>query len=154
MVKNTVAWWYNEQQRQVEQRMEADVEMRDATMDELNVEWGGEYRGNINRIESLLSKFPEESRDLIKNARAPDGSFLMNHPDILRGFVNLSYEADPAGVLVPAGTTDVAKGVDDRISEIETMMRTNRKEYNSNEKVQQEYRDLINARERLQKRAS
>lgn len=153
-VKDVVAWWYDQQQQQIEQRMEYDIQMRDSTMDELNAEWGGEYRGNINRIESLIGRFPQSVQDAFKEARAPDGSFLLNNPDVLRGMVNISYEADPAGAIVPAGVGDPAKNIDQRIDEINQFMRTNRTEYFKNEKMQKELRDLLQAKESLDRKAS
>jgi hypothetical protein len=150
--KHLVKWWYDNQQQQAEARMAQDVSQRDATMDELNADWGGEFRGNINRVESLLTQFPEEARESIREARLPDGTYLFNNPDILRGLVNISYESDPAGAIVPAGVGDPMKNIDGRIDEINTYMRQNRTEYFKNEKMQQELRDLLAAQEKLKSR--
>ena len=59
---------------------------------------------------------------------------------------------NPAGVVVPGSHADPSKGVDDEISTIEKTMRTNRSEYNRDEKMQARYRELLGAREKLKPR--
>ena len=73
-------------------------------------------------------------------------------PDVKRFLLSLALINNPAGVVVPASSGDMAKGVNDRIGEIEKLMRENRKEYNKNEEVQAEYRRLLEAREAMAKR--
>lgn len=154
VAKSAVEWWYDQQQAQLDAIQEADIQARDRAADELNSEWGGEYRGNINRVKAVLGQFPESVQDALMSARAPDGTALLNNPDILRGFVNISHELDPAGTITPMGMGDPMKSVNDEIATIEKTMRENRREYNKDEKMQARYRDLINAREKLEKRAS
>lgn len=154
VAKDAVEWWYQTQQSQLDDLAEQDLSARDKTQDELNVEWGGEYRRNINMVSGLIDQFPEGVRDQIKSARLPDGTALFNNPDVLRGFVNLALEVNPAGTLVPSGMGDPAKSINGEISEIESFMRSNRNAYFKDEAKQARYRELLEAREKLQKRAS
>jgi hypothetical protein len=61
--KAAVEWYYQEQERQEQAIQEQDNEQRQEALDALNVEWGANFRPNINRVEGLLSKFPEDIRD-------------------------------------------------------------------------------------------
>lgn len=153
-VKASVEWYYEEQKRQTESRLAKDDEQRVATLDALNAEWGNNFRRHVNMIDGLLAKMPESVRDSFKGARLADGTAVFNHPDILRGFAALALELDPAGTLTPAGNGDPSKNVDAEIAEIEAFMRSNRMAYNKDEKKQARYRDLLGAREKLQKRAA
>ncbi len=152
--KGVIEWYYGEQERQTAERHALDNTQRIAATDALNAEYGNEFRGNITAMEGLLSTFPESVRDAMRGARLPDGTGLFNSVDVIRGFVQLAKEVNPAATLVPGGGGDAAKGIDGRIGEIEKMMKENRTAYNKDEKVQAEYRKLLEAREKLQKRAA
>jgi hypothetical protein len=152
-VKKVVEWWYNTQQAQLDQIAERDLEHRQTAVDELNVEWGAEYRRNINMLNGVIDQFPESVRDSLKSARLPDGTAILNNPDIIRGFVNLALEINPAGTVVPSGG-DPGKSIADEKATIEKTMRENRAAYNKDEKMQARYRELLDAEVKLQRRAS
>ena len=152
--KAAVEWYYDTQQHQIEAQQEQDFNDSQKSVDELNVEWGGDYRRNINMIEGVIGKFPEAVQEDLRSARMPDGTALLNNPDALRGLVNLALEINPAGPLVPMGTTNVVDSVEDQITEIETFMKEHRRDYNKDEKMQSKLRDLYDAREGFKKKAS
>lgn len=154
-VKSTLDWYYQEQERQADERLAKDDGDRQNTLDSLNNEWGQSFRRNINMIDGLLSKaIPAEALDSLKAARLPDGTAVFNHPDILRGLASLALEVNPAGTLVPNAGADPVKSVDEEISKIEKTMREDRKTYNKDEKMQARYRELLVAKEKLVSRAS
>ena len=150
--KAAVQSYFEIQAKNAEARVAKDDTERLATLDALNAEWGNGFRTNINMVGGVLSRFPASVQDAIKNARLPDGTALFNNPDVLRGFVAMALEINPAGTLVPSGTGDVAKGINEQIAEIEKIMKTDRKSYNKDEKMQANYRELIGAREKLNER--
>ena len=84
------------------------------------------------------------------SARLPDGTALFNNPDVVRGFISMAREINPAGVVVPAGGGDPVKSVNEEIAEIEKIMGT--KAYIKDEAKQARYRELIDARDKLQAR--
>ena len=149
-VKTAVQWYYQEQERQAEERAKQDDTERLASLDSLNAEWGGAFRRNVNMVNGLLSRFPEAVRDALKSARLPDGRGVFNDVDVMRGFAALALELNPAGVVVPSGQGDVAKTMDDEIKQIEAKMGT--KEYTKDEKVQARLRELYDARESMAQR--
>lgn len=131
------------------ERTRRDEETRGTAEDALRTEWGQEYRPNVNRITQLLDKVLDvDAKAEFINARLADGTPVFNHPGILKALVGLALIDNPSGVVVPGGGGE--KTVNDRIEQIEKMMGT--KAYTSNEAIQKEYRDLIEARETIAKR--
>jgi len=152
-VKATVAWYYKEQERAAEAQAVQDDQQRVEALDTLNVEWGTDFRKNVNLIQgTVLSRFPTPVRDAIQSARLPDGRALFNHPEVLRTLAAIALELNPAGIVTPAGSGDMAKTVDDEIKQIEAKMGT--KAYIKDEKIQSRYRELIDARDKMQRKAA
>ncbi len=143
--KGAIEWFMKDRERQTQERQERDEKERVQTLDALNQEYGGQYRRNINLVEGVLSKFPEKVRSSLMSARMPDGSAVFNNPDIVRGFVALALEVNPAGIVVPNGGGDLGKSMTDRYGEIQKYRAENRQAYNKDAKVQKEERDLIDA---------
>ena len=149
--KAAIAWHYQNLEQQAEAREELDSTERQACLDELNVEWGKGFRRNVNAIESVLSRFPDDVREAFKSARLPDGTAVFNSPQVMRAFADLALELNPAGIVTPFDG-DPMKGIDEEIKEIETLMRTNRKEYNRDEAKQERYRELLDAKSKMSQR--
>lgn len=147
--KGVIEWYYGEQERQTAERHALDDDQKRTATDALNAEYGSEFRGNINAMEGLLSTFPESVRNAMRGARLPDGTGLFNSVDVIRGFVQLAKEINPAATLVPGGGGDAQKGIGDRIAQIEKVMTDNRKAYDKDEKMQAELRQLYASREKL-----
>jgi len=150
--KEIVSWYYHQREEEVAARAEADVQAMKVAEDELHGEWGNDFRGNINAINGLLDLAPEGVKDKLLSARMADGTPVMSDPGTLRFLMTIVNQVNPAGTIVPSGGMNQLSTVEDRISEIETMMRENRKAYNNDLKVQEEYRKLITARETLKQR--
>jgi len=149
-----------EQDRQVEVRVQADETLRKQTEDVLRGDWGTNYRAEINNINGLLSSAPEEVREAFYQARTPDGNALVGTPEAVRWLAQLARLVNPYSVPVggDGGSLD-AKGVDARITEIDSWMGAtkgseNYKKYWDNPKTQEEYRTLVDARENMKKRAA
>lgn len=153
-VKAGIEWYYDEVKRQADVQNEKDETDRQAALDALNAEWGGNFRRNHNMVNGLLDRFPEKVRDLFKGGRLADGTAIMNNPDVIRSLAGIALEINPAGQIVPTGSGDPMKSVEGRIEEIEATMRKDRNAYNKNEKLQAEYRELLGAREKLKERQS
>ena len=97
-------------------------------------------------------------RESILQARTPDGNALVGTPEVVRWLAQLARTVNPYSVPVggDGGSLD-QKGVDARITEIEGWMGAKNgsveyKKYWGNDKVQTEYRNLLDAREKMQKR--
>ena len=158
-VKATVAWYYQEQERLAEAAAQRDEEQRLETLDKLNVEWGKDFRREINMIHGVLDRFPPDVRAALEGARLPDGRGLFNHPEVMRGFSAIARELNPAGVLAPSGGGDIAQTLKTEIEQIEKWMGAPRKspdgkKYWDDDKVQARYRDLLDMRTKMEKQAA
>lgn len=141
-------------------QLENDKTLRVQVEDELRKEWGAEYRSNVNNIHSLFAGAPEEVRDSILSARGPDGVALFNNAKTMQYFAQLARQMNPFGVMVGSdgGALD-QKGVEARIAELggPKFMGNSNSEYwkgPNADKLQKEYRDLIDARDRMKQRAA
>ncbi len=72
--KAAVHWYYDNLEKQAEERAEQDTTSQQATEDSLRAEWGNDYRQNINRIHGFLDQAGEDVKDQIMGARLDDGS--------------------------------------------------------------------------------
>jgi len=126
---------------------QADHEAQQTFEDKMRAEWGNDYRRNINMIHGLLDTGPAGMKDYFLNSRGPDGNPLGSNPQIAAYLADLAFQINPITTLVPNSGGNAAQSLADEIEAIEAKMGT--KEYSDNEKMQQRYRDLISARERI-----
>lgn len=151
-VKAGVEWFYKYIAEDTAKREQRDNDHAREASDALHAEWGNDFRGNMNRVMGLLDSAPKGLKDKLVGARLADGRGLFNDPDSVKWLVSIARELNPSGINVPGGGGDIGATVEARITEIETLMRTKRDEYNKNEKLQAELRDLYGQRERIKTR--
>lgn len=151
-VKVATEWFKGEQARVQTERENKDNSDRIAAEDSLRQEWGTEYRDNLNRLKGTLGMFPESVRELMTNARLQDGTALFNNADVVRGFMAIAMDLDPAGTLVPSGGGSPSQGLEDEIGQLEKFMREHRSDYNKDEAKQNRLRELYEARIKLASR--
>lgn len=147
-VAAAVDWHFDNQEALAKAQEESDTDTAKKVQDTLYKEWGGEYRANKNRIESLLDTAPEGVKEKLLNARFGDGTAIFNDPGVWRFLAGLSMEINPATTLVGGGG-DQAGAVSDEIAKIEKFMGTNRKDYNKDTAMQARLLKLYEARDKL-----
>jgi len=147
-VNKIMHWYYEEQERMLAAQEEKDTEFLRESEDTLRAEWGGDYRANINMIRGLVDTMPADVKDLFVNARLGDGHALLNHPDMARWLAMNARTINPVATVVPGAGANISGAIDDEITSIEKTMRTDRKAYNANPKMQERLRELYSARER------
>jgi hypothetical protein len=142
-----IDWYNNFAEDQQDQLADMDSEHHQETEDALREQWGGDYRANINLVGSLIeSTFGSEYKEVILNARDPDGRAIMNIPGVLEGLAELSRKVNPvAQIATPAGG-DPAQTLNSEIGELEKYMREDRKGYNNDEPAQARLRQLYDIR--------
>lgn len=153
MVGDFVGWYFDQQEQHLAGLAEEDRAYQAETIETLRAEWGADYKDNIRRYESMLESMPaelagEDGRNL-KSARLADGTVLGDNPHFLRWMARMAEEQNPASTLVPAGTANTLGSINEQIAAIEKTMRTDRAAYNKDPAMQQRYRDLLTAQERL-----
>lgn len=144
-----VNWFLKEKDSRTLARVKADNDYRASTEDALRAEWGQEYRGHVARIDMFLASAPKGVKEVFAQARTPDGNPLGNHPEVLKWLLDQAIQANPAGVMLPAGGGNIGTSISDEITKIEKFMRDDRNAYNKDEKAQARLRDLYAARDRL-----
>ena len=150
-VKGMLRWYHSLQEKTAERREQADTEFLQKSEDALRTEWGNEYRRNINLVKGLVETIPENVREAFVGARLASGEAMINHPDVARWLVSTARTVNPVSTVVPGAGGNVAAAIEDEIGQIETTMRTDRKKYNSDDKMQARLRELYNARDRAKK---
>lgn len=149
VVAEAVNWYFDQNKAIAEERQAIDTDIQRKAEDTLRTEWGPEYRQNLNMINGLLATAPEGVKEKFLNGRLADGTPIGSDPDVLRFLAQLSREINPVTTLVPGAGANMAQAVNDEITKIENFMRTNRSEYNRDEKMQARYRELIDAKSRI-----
>ena len=111
------------------------------------VDWGTDYRANINLIGSLIeTTFSEENASAILKSRDADGRALMNIPGVLEGLASISRKINPVGQLAPSTGGTPQETLEGEIANLEKFMRDDRKAYNKDEKSQARLRELYQIR--------
>lgn len=149
VAKEAVAWYYDEVVKRTEERLDKDKQIATASEDALRAEWGGEYRANVNMVNGLLETVPAEVRDLFKTGRMGDGTPIMSSPGVLKALVSWSRQINPVTTVVPNAGANIGSAIDDEIRSIENTMRTDRKTYNEDARMQERYRELLDAKSRI-----
>jgi hypothetical protein len=148
-----VSWYYDNLDAQNASRAEEDATHKRASEDALREEWGADYRRNVNAVSNLMGTMPEEVKEELLAGRTASGRMIGNHPEIVKWLAAKALEVNPAATLLPAGQSNTA-GLNNRLGEIEAMMRTEPGKYWKDENIQKEYRDLISARDKMKDRAA
>ena len=123
----------------------ADKDRGQATEDALRVEWGKEYRAHMNRIEGLMDLVGEGAGEALQEARMPDGSMLKDNAAVQKFLLDMALTYNPAGTLTPGEGGNVHDSIEDEIESIKKVMKTDRKAYNADDKMQARYRELLAA---------
>lgn len=132
----------------VELASQADAEDMQSRENILRQDWAQDYQRNLGVLDNVWGRYGELG-DLLKNARLPGGQTLQSHPGIVKMLVESELQINPAVTIVPNAGQTQSQTVDSRIAEIEKMMRVDRKGYDADQKVQEEYRNLLDTQERL-----
>lgn len=149
--KQALQWYFGEyMQGTAKAQAQADGEFRQQAQAALAADWGADYKRNITAVTNFLARAPESIRGLMMQGRLADGSAFGDHPEVLKWMASVELSVNPHTALTGPEGADSMKNIKGRIKEIEGMMGTDK--YVKDEKVQQEYRDLIDARDRATQR--
>lgn len=143
--------WYNSfQEQELALQADLDAETVNKTIDDLRLEYGADYRRNMNVLDShLTTVFGDQAAD-IKNARLADGTPLLANAGIIRAFVNAGIEANPLSTVVPNAGANQASAIEDELKEIASLQFKDPKKFWATE-TQERQLELIAAKENLPK---
>lgn len=148
-VNAMVDYFYSRAEEQAELVEQGDREAQDKAEDALRAEWGNDYRGNINRIDNLIATAPSEVSEMLLDARLSDGTKLRANPDAMKFLLDMAANMDPITTVTDAKGSGKLTAVQDELDSIKEVMRTDRKKYDRDERMQQRYRELLNAEMKL-----
>lgn len=133
---------------QVQELAQTDAADKTALRDELAAEWGGNFSGEIARIEAMFAGAPSGVRDLVMGARSGKRG-LMNDPGVVRWLSSVARELNPTATIVPAGGSKEG-AIDDEIKSIENAMYNDdgskNAKYWGDQKLQDRYKLLLTSR--------
>ena len=153
-IKSNLSFIAEVNKAEKQQQQLRDVELEETGEEALRAEWGGEYKRNITFIHNLLDgAATPEFKDKLLGGRLADGTPIGSDPAALRFLMGLALVQNPTGTLVPGFNNNPAQGVAEEMAKIEKVMKTDRSTYDKDETMQARYRELIDASEKLKKRA-
>lgn len=155
VVNAIVDEYYHMREVQMEQAQERLEQDKSNTISTLTSEWGADFKPNMRAINNtLVAHLGQEMADLVLTAKLSDGSVLGNNVGAIMGLARLAKELNPAGTMVPNSGGDQISAIGDQIAEMENKMKTNIRawQHPNNEAERTRYRNLIEARDKLQQR--
>ena len=117
--------------------------------DALTTKWGGDYRGNMNRIAALV----DANVPITSKLKGMIQATIETNQEFAELMETFARQINPVTTLIPGAGANIANALADEINAIELKMRTDRDAYNKDEALQARYRDLLDARERIKKAA-
>ncbi|MGH9577102.1 MAG: hypothetical protein ACRD3R_06665, partial [Terriglobales bacterium] len=152
VVHSALAWYNNFVETQEAAVAERDIATKAQVEDALRAEWGKDYRVNVNAMRGYLEIIPKEVATALQSARTDDGTAILNSPEVVKWFTALAREFNPVLQLPNLDGQPGGKGIEVEIAEIEKYMRTNNADYFKDEKMQERYRQLVEARNKIDER--
>jgi hypothetical protein len=148
------------QERQAAELDERDETFRIEAERALKEEYGPAFKRKTNAIASVFDIAPggidiKNESSLyarLMGGRMADGKMIGNDPDMVRFLVALAMDRNPAASVIEDGDAG-GRSITDEITAIEKRMREDRAGYFKDERAQARYRELLEARDKIQTRS-
>lgn len=143
-----VAAYMEMREQGIKKTAEHKAELTKSTEDALRGEWGQDYRKNEGLIDGLLAETmaSEDLRNDIAEARKLN-------PDFAKWVLGVALQLNPMGTVLPGSGGTQMQSIQDDLATLDKMQVENPTEF-WKEANQQKQRDLLAARDRLEKRAA
>jgi hypothetical protein len=152
--------YYAMEERIAAERTQEDAQFLQEQQDALRLEWGSEFRGNVNAVTNLLNAMgPSGVLEKLSNARMDGGAGrpLFADADVFRFLANAAKEINPASTVMPGAGASAGQDMTAEIQEIEKMMGNRSSDYWRGPKadtLQARYRTLVEARDKIAARSA
>lgn len=151
--KGALQWYFGTYLPEGQQAQHAeDSTFRQEAQATLAQKWGQDYKRNLEATKNFAQRAPEALRHRLLGGRLADGRPIGDDPEMLQWFAAMELELNPHTALIGPGGGDQITTIDSRLDEIRKVMRTDRAAYNKDTKMQDEYRQLLDAKARLEER--
>lgn len=158
-VNAAVNWYFDMQEDQEANRIEADDSFRREARDALRDEWGGDFKRNINAVSSLFGNAPggvnaQDPESLIARvftARTQDGRILGDDPDFVKLLSGLALDLNPAAATTPRGKADL-KTIETELADLRALVAKDDSEYwrgPKSKQLQARFAELLQAEQYL-----
>lgn len=160
-LNNLVDWWYQKQEHEAAQLDEMDDNSRQEAELALREELGPSYKRAIAATHPLFAmaeggvdvQNPGSLMSRLFAGRMADGTIIGNDPAFNRWLMAMSREVNPMAVVAETGV-DSLESADAEIEKIREVMRTDRRRYNKDTKMQEKFKKLLEAKSKATERAS
>lgn len=155
-VQAALKWYYDFQDEQIGKGHELNTQAKQKTEDALREKWGPDYRPNTNVLKAFIGSMPETLQEQLFQAFMPDGTQLMNNPEMVEWMTQQARELRYTGTILPSGQSE-AKALDKEMGDLQTLMANQHSEYWKGPKAdthQKRYRELLEIQERIAKRSA
>lgn len=156
LVSAAVDAYYDAVEKNIAAREAKDQEVRQSVEDALRVEFGSEYRRNINLVNNFLNLGPPGVREKLLGARLADGTPLGSDIDVIRYFTQLALDNDLVTTVVPGSGAQAVSAIDDELGRLTKMMGDHSSEYWRGPQAaqnQKRFLELTEAKEKMKRRA-
>lgn len=139
------------EQQKSDTQIEVDAEYKAESMASLRQELGGEFAQMPRYINALFQE-NSDFKDVLLTARDKDGAILGNNPLVIKALYALGKELYPTAPM-HGGGADAVQSIDEEIKGLESRMR-DRKAWAKDEAGQSRYRELIDMKNKIQRRTA
>ena len=159
---NTALNWYFANQEEAAAKLDEDDEnFKAQSLTVLKEELGAAFNRKRNSISSVFvnavggTDLENENSvfSRIMGGRTSDGKVIGNDPDVAKWLMSVAQEVNPVASVVDDGGHS-GKGVDEELAEIAKFRKDNRRDYFKDEKMQARYRELLEAKAKMDARAT
>lgn len=154
--KDALQWYFGQYQTDnTKMQADEDSQFRQESQSALAAKWGADHKRNMTAMANFVARAPEALRARLWGGRLADGRPIGDDPEMLQWFASMELELNPYTTATGPEGVKALGNVEDRIAEIEKMMKDNRTAYNKDAKISGpdgEYQQLLAARERMQQK--
>ncbi len=112
-------WYESNREGQLQDMQENAQTVRAATSEELRQEWGGEYKGNLNAIQTFMeTSLGEDSHKALVHKQFTDGTFLGDDPNFLRMMSGPATDHVGPNAIFSGDVEVVAQNLNERKNEL------------------------------------
>lgn len=149
-VKSALSAYYGLVEQQAQQQVVADEDFKAQSLNELQTEWGVDFRKNVSMVSNLLATAPEGLAARIEASRTPEGRKVGDDPAMMKWLNQMAREVNPAAAVVPNAGSNAASAMAAEKAALESIQHT--AEYTPAKRAR--YVEIVEAEMKMNNRAA